>query len=193
MGRRKETSLAALLVERGFMTTEQEKLVNQLMELSLRKHGGDTTVSLAVLFSANSKSALAQVADPVVQQSVAFLSATDGAVGTTTVDYEPRGRERYTLTRLYAKGGIGQAFRHPRSPRLSNTYVPRETSRLKAAPPPAWFIFKWAAGRPSSLVDAAAPLAALVPGQGGGSNRVCVGHWLDAEPQTHISSTLSLE
>ena len=27
-----------------------------------------------------------------------------------------------------------------------------------------------------------APLAALVPGQGGGSNRLCVGHWLDAEP-----------
>jgi hypothetical protein len=26
-----------------------------------------------------------------------------------------------------------------------------------------------------------APLAALVPGQGGGSNRLCVGHWLDAE------------
>ena len=92
------------------MTTEQEKLVNQLMELSLRKHAGDTTASLAVLTSANSKRALAQVADPVVQQSVAFLSATDGAVGTTTVDYEPRGREHYTLTRLYAKGGIGQVW-----------------------------------------------------------------------------------
>ena len=26
------------------------------------------------------------------------------------------------------------------------------------------------------------PLAALVPGQGGGSNRLCVGHWLDTEP-----------
>ena len=26
------------------------------------------------------------------------------------------------------------------------------------------------------------PLAALVPGQGGGSNRLCVGHWLDGEP-----------
>ncbi len=26
-----------------------------------------------------------------------------------------------------------------------------------------------------------APLAALVPGQGGGSNRLCVGHWLDAD------------
>jgi len=26
------------------------------------------------------------------------------------------------------------------------------------------------------------PLAALVPGQGGRSNRLCVGHWLDTEP-----------
>jgi hypothetical protein len=43
-------------------------------------------------------------------------------------------------------------------------------------------LFKQAAGRPSSLVDAAARLAALVPGQGGGSNRLCVGCWLDAEP-----------
>jgi sugar phosphate isomerase/epimerase len=26
-----------------------------------------------------------------------------------------------------------------------------------------------------------APFAALVPGQGGGSNRLCVAHWLEAE------------
>ncbi len=36
-------------------------------------------------------------------------------------------------------------------------------------------------------------LAALVPGQDGGSYRLCVGHWLDAEPSTDISITLSLE
>ena len=34
------------------------------------------------------------------------------------------------------------------------------------------------AGRPGSLLDA----AALVPRQRGGSNRLCLGHWLDAEP-----------
>ncbi len=45
----------------------------------------------------------------------------------------------------------------------------------------SWFTFKQAAGRPSSLLDAAAPLAALVPGQGGGSNRLYLGHWLDAD------------
>ena len=38
-----------------------------------------------------------------------------------------------------------------------------------------------------------APLAALVPGQGGGSNRLCIGHRLDAEPSTDISVRLPLE
>ncbi len=42
--------------------------------------------------------------------------------------------------------------------------------------------FKHAAGRSGSLVDAVAPLGALVPGQGGGSNRLFIGRWLDAEP-----------
>ncbi len=37
------------------------------------------------------------------------------------------------------------------------------------------------------------PFAALVPGQGGGSNSPCVGHWLDTGPPTDISITLSLE
>ena len=31
------------------------------------------------------------------------------------------------------------------------------------------------------------------PGQECGSNRLCVGHWLDAQPETGISFTLSLE
>jgi hypothetical protein len=38
-----------------------------------------------------------------------------------------------------------------------------------------------------------APLAALAPGQKCGSIRLCVGHWLDAEPcKTDTSITLSL-
>ena len=48
-------------------------------------------------------------------------------------------------------------------------------------------LFKQAAGRPRSLLDA----EAVVPGQGGGSNRLCVGHWLDAERQVDISIKLS--
>ena len=47
----------------------------------------------------------------------------------------------------------------------------------------SWFMFKPATGRPSSLVDAAARCSRRwFPGQDGGSIRLCVGHWLDAEP-----------
>ncbi len=47
--------------------------------------------------------------------------------------------------------------------------------------------------RMSFVLCRSALLAALVPGPDGGSNRRCVGHWLDAEPSTDISITLSLE
>ncbi len=43
-------------------------------------------------------------------------------------------------------------------------------------------LFKQAAGRSSSLVDAAALLAALVSEQGGGPKGLSVGQRLDAEP-----------
>ncbi len=57
----------------------------------------------------------------------------------------------------------------------------------------SWFIFKQAAGRSGSLVDGAAPLAALIPGQGGGSSRLCIGHQLDIEPSKDTSMRLPLE
>ena len=37
------------------------------------------------------------------QPTTTFLARIE-----TTVDYQPAGRQRYTLTRLYAQGGIGQ-------------------------------------------------------------------------------------
>jgi hypothetical protein len=49
--------------------------------------------------------------------------------------------------------------------------------------------FKQAAGRSGSLVNA----AAIVPGQGHGSNCPCIGHHLDAVPSTDVSIALPLE
>ena len=54
-------------------------------------------------------------------------------------------------------------------------------------------LFKQAAGRSGSLVDAAGRVAALVPGQGGGSSRLCIGHQLDIEPSKDTSIRLPLE
>ena len=50
-------------------------------------------------------------------------------------------------------------------------------------------LVKPATARSGSLVDA----AALVPGQGGGSSRLCIGHQLDIEPSKDTSIRLPLE
>ena len=53
-------------------------------------------------------------------------------------------------------------------------------------------LFKQPAGRSSLLVDAAARRSRrCVPGQGGGSNRLCMGHRLDDEPSTRYLSQAS--
>jgi len=56
------------------------------------------------------KRMLDEVADPVVQQTMGHLAPHDGAMQSSTIAYQPGSRERYTLTRLHAKGGIGQIW-----------------------------------------------------------------------------------
>ena len=56
-----------------------------------------------------------------------------------------------------------------------------------------WILQAGGGARPSPLVDAPRDTPALVPGKGGGSNRLGIGHRLDAEPSTNISMTLPLE
>jgi hypothetical protein len=49
---RKDTSLASLMVERGWLTPADRENVEQFLERKLKKHGGDIHASLA--FAANS-------------------------------------------------------------------------------------------------------------------------------------------
>src|SRR5262249_40592997 len=108
---RKDTPLADLLVERGLLTAEQRGLVDLLLRQKLHKHGGDAHASLAgALATPNVRSVLDSVADADVQQSLAGLHEPALAVQPSTVAYEPQVRQRYTLTRLHARGGIGQVW-----------------------------------------------------------------------------------
>jgi hypothetical protein len=92
--------LGHVLRDQGQMTPARLQLLEALVGEHLQAHDNDPRQSLAAVTQDAVKQALARVDDPVLQQSVAALPST--------VAYEPGSRDRYRLTRLHAKGGIGQ-------------------------------------------------------------------------------------
>src|SRR5205085_1371552 len=68
---RKDTPLADLLVERGWLTDEDRAHVEYLLRRKLKKHAGDPHVSLAAVATHEVRSVLESVADPDVRQSLA--------------------------------------------------------------------------------------------------------------------------
>jgi tetratricopeptide (TPR) repeat protein/tRNA A-37 threonylcarbamoyl transferase component Bud32 len=104
---RKDTPLADLLLERGWLTAEDRVHLDYLLERKLSKHDGDARASLATVADHGARRLLAGLNDPDVAQS---LAGPDGHALPSTVPYEPEARERYTLTRLHAQGGIGRVW-----------------------------------------------------------------------------------
>src|SRR5436309_1085741 len=61
---RKDTPLADLLVERGWLTPRDREDVERLLERKLRKHAGDAHAGLAEATRPETRQALADVPDP---------------------------------------------------------------------------------------------------------------------------------
>jgi tetratricopeptide (TPR) repeat protein len=110
--RKREASLAGVLAGRGWISAEDRAEVGRLLERKLRRHGGDAHASLAAVADGAVHGALAAVSDPEVQQSLAGLGGrrAGGHVLLSTIGYQPESRERYTLTRLHAQGGLGRVW-----------------------------------------------------------------------------------
>jgi hypothetical protein len=106
---RKETSLAELLVERGWITAEDRRDVDRLLERKLKKHGGSIQHSLAAAANHDVLRVLAVLNDPAIQRSLAELPADERAC-LSTVTLPINTRQRYTLTRMHAEGGIGRVW-----------------------------------------------------------------------------------
>ena len=101
VGRAKNQSLADLLCERGWLSNADRSLVDVLVQKKLRKHG-DACASLAALtLVSEARQALASIADPEVQRSLASLSL-EPSDEPSTVAYQPPGRGRYVVTGLHA-------------------------------------------------------------------------------------------
>src|SRR5262249_24990125 len=107
---RKNVPLGDLLVERGWITPSDRADIERLLERKLRKHNGDPHASLAAAANDEVRRLLAVVEDPEIQRSLAELTRQGGHVLISTVDHLPETRERYTLTRLHATGGIGRVW-----------------------------------------------------------------------------------
>jgi serine/threonine-protein kinase len=107
----KQTSLAGLLVERGWLTPADRDDVEKLLQRKLRKHSGDARASLAEVTTDPVKRTLAGLTDPEVRQSLAGPTTPARGPGPlATTPCEPEARDRYTLSRLHATGGIGRVW-----------------------------------------------------------------------------------
>jgi serine/threonine-protein kinase len=106
----KARPLADLLVERGWITASDRTDVERLLERKLQRHEGDPHASLISTADERARAVLAQVQDPEVRGTLDRLSGSDAHVLLSTIGYTPEIRERYTLTRLHAQGGLGQVW-----------------------------------------------------------------------------------
>jgi tetratricopeptide (TPR) repeat protein len=107
---KKTTPLAERLQERGWLTAEERAHVEFLQERKLRKHYGDVHASLAAAADQRVRGLIAAVDDLDVRRSIAELPQRDGPALISTIAYEPESRERYKLTHLHARGGLGQVW-----------------------------------------------------------------------------------
>jgi serine/threonine-protein kinase len=107
---RKDTPLADLLVQRGRLRPDERAHVEFLLDRKLQKHGGDPRSGLADAASQRVRLTLDSLTDPDVRHTLTALEPAGAAREKATIHYKPVGRDRYTLTRLHAKGGIGQVW-----------------------------------------------------------------------------------
>jgi serine/threonine protein kinase len=106
-------SLASHFVNRGLMTDEQKTELEGLVTHELEAHGGDPQATLSAMIDGRSLEALRNVTGPSKALEVKCnLSphAQGGHVVLGTLSPNEESRERYTLTHLHAKGGMGRVW-----------------------------------------------------------------------------------
>jgi PAS domain S-box-containing protein len=106
---RKSSSLAGLMIQKGWITAADKADLHRLLERRLKKHGGDIKAGLAGVDD-DLKRSLAALEDPDIQHSLADLPPPTGYIQVATLDHVEESRERYSLTRLHATGGIGRVW-----------------------------------------------------------------------------------
>jgi tetratricopeptide (TPR) repeat protein len=137
----KDTSLADLLVQRGWLSPADRADVEKLLDRKLKKHAGDARASLSEAASDPVRRSLARLTDPELRQSLAGLTTPpEGHAALATTAYVPETRDRYTLSRLHATGGIGRIWL-ARDASLGRDVALKELRPEQAAQPEVWARF----------------------------------------------------
>jgi tRNA A-37 threonylcarbamoyl transferase component Bud32 len=118
--RDKGSPIAEYLVARGALDADQCAVVDAMVGLHLKKHGGNAQRSLAALSAGSSTcESLAQIGDADIQVSLAHVGSgsthDDGAVdrdrtATYSVGTATSEGQRFRVLRPHAKGGLGAVF-----------------------------------------------------------------------------------
>jgi eukaryotic-like serine/threonine-protein kinase len=104
---RKKTPLTDLLIERGWILASDVAPIEYLLRRNLEQHGGNAGATL-VAVDDDVKRQLADLDDPEIQECLTKVVQSDDH--DLTLDFLPESRQRYTLTRLHATGGIGRIW-----------------------------------------------------------------------------------
>ena len=108
--KRRDTPLAEILLERGWITAEDKAHVEYLLKRGLERSGGDARARLETVMLDDAKRLLSSLDDAEIQQIIARPTAADFGIAQQEPPDRSPGHERYTLTRLHARGGIGQVW-----------------------------------------------------------------------------------
>jgi serine/threonine-protein kinase len=106
--------LADLFVDRGCMTDEQRTEVEKVVVHELESYGGDPQATLAATLDGRSLEAIREVAasSSSLEGKLSLAPQVEGShvvLGKLSPG-ESETRERYTLTHLHAKGGMGRVW-----------------------------------------------------------------------------------
>jgi len=107
-------SLADRLVERGGLTLEQKKQIENLVAEELKHHGGDAEAALAATldgrFLETIRQATAAPGSEIAQMADLLASAANHEILRSLRPPSEEASSRYTRTHLHAKGGMGQVW-----------------------------------------------------------------------------------
>ena len=105
--------MANLFMDRGLMTVEQKTELEKAVEQELKAHGNDPHATLAATIDGRSLDVIREATgskSPLdVKIDAAPMQGSHVVLGTLSPG-ENESRERYTLTHLHAKGGMGRVW-----------------------------------------------------------------------------------